>query len=179
MLIESNQKEFEVPDSGEFIGVVADFVDVGPVPTQYGVKNMVRIVWVLDKNDSEGKPFNAIQQIPASIHEKSNLYKITKSILGTAPQVPFESDVLIGISRKLFISKQLTTKGKPFANIVAIMALPAGVLALAIPAGFVRAKDKQAKIYNNTKATASTPAPAAQASTPPTAAPTTAADVAF
>ena len=159
MLIENNSKPFEVPDSGEFIGVIADFVDVGPVAGQFGIKNKVRIVWVLDKYNSEGKPYNAIQQVTASIHEKSALFGIVKSILGTAPSVPFESDVLIGQSRKLFILKETdtTNPAKAFANIKAIMPLPAGVAPLAIPAGFVRAKDKQAKTYNNTK-TATAPA---------------------
>jgi len=166
MLIDNNSKPFEVPDSGEFVGVIADFVDVGPVPTAYGIKNKVRIVWVLDKNDSEGKPYNAIQQVTASIHEKSGLYAIVKSILGTAPVVPFESDVLIGLSRKLFILKEENPNNpaKPFANIKAIMPLPAGVAPLAIPAGFVRAKDK-AKNYNTagTAGTATPATPAAQA----------------
>jgi hypothetical protein len=178
MLVDTNAKKFEVPESNTYVGVVADVIDLGKQKTAFGEKLQTRIVWLLNAKDSEGKPLNAIQQVSQSMHEKAKLFGIVKDILGTAPPVPYETEELIGKSRMLWIVKE-PKANKPtefFANIKAIMPLPAGTAPLAVPADYVRAKDKPVKTYgnqgSNNPAPAAPTAPPAQAPTPVPAAPT-------
>lgn len=143
MILDDNSKTFEKPESGMFLGTIADFVDLGTVDTKFGAKRKVRIVWVLDKNDSEGAPFRVIFQATASLNEKAKLYEIIKNVLGQAPAVPFDSEVLIGRSNQLYVAKEKDpVTGKEYANVKLVAPLPTGAVAPAIPKDFVRAKDK-------------------------------------
>lgn len=142
-VVGDNKKPFEKPDSGVFAGTLADVVDLGIVPTKFGAKAKVRLVWVLDKNDSEGRPFRVIRQVNATMNEKAQLFDVVKSILGTAPPVPYDIEALIGRSNQLVIIKENGPDGKPYVNVKGILPLPAGLAAPKIPADFVRAKDKK------------------------------------
>ena len=150
LIVNDNKKIFEKPDSGSFVGVIADVVDLGVVPTKFGNKAKVRIVWVLGKpdgsgyaNDTEGNPFRVMSSVNATMNEKSDLFKLVRSILGAAPPVPYDVELLLGKSNMLFVVRETdeATK-KDYANVKGIVALPANVPALAIPANFVRSKDK-------------------------------------
>ncbi len=134
---------YEKPDSGMFIGIVADVVELYNVPTKFGPKNKVRIVWILDKNDSQGKPYRVVFQKNATMHEKSDLYKAVRAILGTAPPVKFDTEGLIGKANQLMVLKEKDDAGKEFSNVKGISALPIGAVVPKIPAYFVRFKDKK------------------------------------
>ena len=151
LIVNDNKKIYEKPDSGSFVGVIADVVDLGLIPTKFGIKAKVRIVWVLGKadgsgyaNDTEGNPFRVMSSVNATLNEKSDLFKLVRSILGAAPPVPYDVEQLIGKSNMLFVVREIdeATK-KEYANVKGIVALPANIPALAIPATFVRSKDKQ------------------------------------
>jgi hypothetical protein len=138
-------------ETAEFDGTIIDVVELPNVKTKYGVKTQLRVVWVLGISDgsgkyamdSEGNPFRVMREVNATIDEKSKLYEIVKGVLGTAPPVPFDSDILIGRSNKLFIEKGPDPKtGKVYANVKFITFLPAGHVPPPIPEGFVRAKDR-------------------------------------
>lgn len=139
-------------ETGEFAGTIVDVVELPNVKTQYAVKTQIQIVWVLGTPDgsgkyamdSEGNPFRVMRQVNATIDEKSKLYELVKGVLGTAPPVPFDSEILIGRANKLFIEKGPDSKtGKVYANVKFITFLPQGHVPPPIPQGFVRAKDKQ------------------------------------
>lgn len=138
------QGKYEQPDSGVFIGIIADVVELYGVKTKFGEKNKVRIVWILDKNDSQGKPYRVVFQKNAVMHEKSDLFKAVRAILGDNPPVTFDTESLIGRANQLFIMKEKDpSTGKEFANVKGINALPAGAAVPKVPADFVRAKDKK------------------------------------
>ena len=146
MLIDNNSKNFENPSTGTFLGTIIDVVDLGKIQTQWGEKVKIRIVWVLDKNDSEGNPFRVMRQVSASMNEKAALYELVKGVLGTAPPVPFDDQTLLGRSNQLVIVKETDSKtGREFANVKVILPLPAGAIPPQAPAGFVRSKDRVAK----------------------------------
>lgn len=192
MLVDNNAKPFEKPAAGFYPGILVDVVDLGLVPTKFGPKPKVRLVWLLGANDSEGRPFQVMSQLTASLNEKAALYDIVKSILGTAPPVPYDIDNLIGKINTLVIVREKSTDGsKDYANIKAIVpfqGLMPGQYQPAIPQGFQRAKDKsansgtplstapkpsaQAAVSAPQQAQSASPAPAQQAATPQ-------ADVAF
>lgn len=142
MIIQSDDgKPFEKPDSGEFLGTIIDVIFLKDVQTEYGVKSKFRIIWALDKNDSEGNPFRVMRQVNAKLSSggkrPSDFYNIVKDVLGTAPPTTFETDDLIGRSNKLFVIRE-----GEYANIKGILPLPPGAVGPKIPQGFVRAKDK-------------------------------------
>ena len=146
-------------------------------------KVRIRIIWVLDKLDSEGKPFRVMREVNASIADKpkkSSLYEIVEGVFGRAPQVPFDDETLINRSNELTVVRETDPKtGKVYANIKAILPLPAGAVPPAIPQGFVRAKFRsqvqaQAPAQANPVAAVATqpvqttqPAPVAQAQASP------------
>ena len=147
ILVTDNKKNYEKPGSGAFVGVIADVVDLGIIATTFGNKSKVRIVWVLGKIDgsgyavdSEGNPFRVMSELTASIHEKSDLFKLIRGVLGTPPPAgPYDVEQLLGRSNQLFIVREKSKDGqREFANVKGILPLPAGVPSLAIPANFVR-----------------------------------------
>jgi hypothetical protein len=135
---------FEKPDTGEYIGVIADVVELYNVQTKFKVTNMVRVVWILDKLGKDGSPLRAIRQVNASMNEKSHLFDIARSVLGQPPAVRFNTEELIGRANKLFIQKEISaTNGKEFSNVKAIIPLPYGANVPRIPQNFVRQKDQK------------------------------------
>ncbi|MDA4130147.1 MAG: hypothetical protein OK457_05215 [Thaumarchaeota archaeon] len=179
MLIENTNRAFEVPETGTYNGTIIDVVDLGKVLTQFGEKVKIRILWALNKNDSEGKPYRVMRQVTASVNEKSALYEIVKGVFGTAPPVPFDSETLIGRANTLVIVKETDAKtGKTYGNVKVILPLQAGAVPPPVPQGFTRAKDRPATLSGATAQSAApvaTPAvlaPVTQAVSQPVATPT-------
>jgi hypothetical protein len=146
----SQGKKFEKPDAGMFPGTIIDVVDMPNVPTIYGPKNKVRIMWVLGKLDntplldSEGKPMTVAGFYNATISENSNLTKIVKQVLnGPMPLITSTeqlAQLLIGRSSMLFLVKSDNPKNPqdPYTNVNGAAPLPQGLLAPPIPQGYVR-----------------------------------------
>jgi hypothetical protein len=131
-----------VVDTDTFIGTVIDVVELKDVETQFGKQDQIRIVWVLDKNDSEGNPYRATTQVNDSVNERAKLYKIVKRVFGHPPAAPFKPETLMGRSSQLVIVKEITNRGKEFANVKVILPLPRGTTPPVAPKGFVRVKDR-------------------------------------
>jgi len=152
LIVADNNKVYERPTSGAYLGVIADTVDLGVVATKFGNKMKVRIVWLLGKADgsgyavdSEGSPFRVMSELNASLNEKSELFKLVRGVLGTPPPAgPYDVEQLIGKSNQLFIVLEKNADGtKEYANVKGILPLPPGVTPLTVPATFVRHKDKK------------------------------------
>jgi hypothetical protein len=150
MLIESGGKKFTKPDAGVFLGTIIDVIDLGLVPSKNpkfpDPKVRIRIVWVLDKNDEDGKPYVIVEQPAAKASDggggtkKSRLYEIYEGVFGTAPPIPFESENFIGRSNLLFLARE-----GEYVNIKGFMPVPAGQVPPVAPAGFARDKDDPKK----------------------------------
>jgi hypothetical protein len=145
--------KFEKPDQGLFNGTIIDVVELGPVTTIVpGVgpvtKNKMRIIWVLDKNDSTGKPFQVQGTYTFSMNEKSLLFKTVQQVYAPqAPPTPFDSEYLMGRSNQLFLIKTANPKdaNDPYVNVSGLLPLAPGVVAPQAPTGFIRTKDRPAK----------------------------------
>lgn len=155
-------KKFEKPDAGIFIGTIVDAVFLAQVasknPQFPEPKDRLRIVWVLDKADKEGRPFRVMEQPPFRITDgknntkKSRLYEIYEGVFQGSIPVPYESEDLIGRSNRLFLAKE-----GEYINIKGFMPLLPGDVAPKAPADFVREKDKpKAGTQVTTKATTAT-----------------------
>lgn len=150
----TNQKPFEQPNAGMFLGTIIDVIDLPNVQTAFGPKNKVRLVWVLGQVnnqpalDSEGKPYRIIDQFNASISPKAKLYERIQQVLNAPPPLITTSEqlseLLINRSGQLYLvnTPNPTNPQKPYINIAGVMPLAPGQVAPQAPAGFVRAKDK-------------------------------------
>jgi hypothetical protein len=155
MIVDRGGKKFEKPDAGVFLGTIIDVVELGLVPSKNpkfpDPQVRLRIVWVLDKNDSEGHPYRIIEQPTAKLSDggnntkKSRLYEICEGVFQSAPPVPFNTEDLIGRSNALFLAKE-----GDYTNIKGFMPVPAGKTPPSAPAGFVRDKDDPKKIAART-----------------------------
>lgn len=139
------KKEYEKPESGLHHAVLADIVELGNVTTVYQGQSKTfpaaRFVWILNVLGKDGKQLQVSKRYNISnFHEKSNVYKDLKEILGQSPNPATDIDAYIGIVRKLWISREKSEDGqKDFANIKGYLPVDPGV-EVKIPAGFVREK---------------------------------------
>ncbi len=148
MLVDSQSKVYEKPETGVYDAVFADYVDLGLVTTSFkGVsktQKMVRLFWILTAKDSEGNNFQVVKRVAASMFQKSNLYKVVKGMLDKEPVLSgplgsFELENLIGHNNQLVVKKETKPDGKVYANIDSF--LPAKV-SFQVPTTFVRKKDR-------------------------------------
>lgn len=143
-------KVFEKPTAGLYDGVLADIVYIKDKPTSFGLKNVARFVWILSAKDTEGNPFRVMREVNQSLDESSHLFGLARDIRnGVPPPVPFELDELLGTQSQIVITRSTGVNkktGKPveYANVANVLPGKAGV-AVAVPQGFVRDKDKPAK----------------------------------
>lgn len=138
--------EFERPANGFYTGVIVDIISLGVIQGKnpaYAPKPKVLIQWALDAKDSKGNHFLVGPSANESTGEKSNLFAIVKSILGYFPPPPFDLEMLIGTSKEICIVNEPSADGaRTYANIKGVSALKPGQPPMAVPAGFVRDKDK-------------------------------------
>lgn len=154
---EPDQKDWELPEDGQYIGVIADVIDLGLVKTGFGEKRKVQIKWLLDAADGEGKQFQVSVFHNASLHKDANLRKCLKSILGADVSGEFDLEEILGINNQLVI-EQNTKDDKTYANVIAILKVPKGSPRLEIPADFVRKSEKDGEKKQQAKQ-AKRPAP--------------------
>jgi hypothetical protein len=158
---------YENPKSGAYIGIVADVAELLNVPTRFGPKNKVRIIWILDQKDSTGKPYRVMEQVNASINEKARLYEIAKGVLGAPPATKsFDTESLMGKANQLFIVVERGEDGKDYAHVKGILPLPQGATVPAVPADFVRSKDKKPFTPGQPAPAQANPAPVAATAVP-------------
>jgi hypothetical protein len=139
-------KQFEKPEAGPHIGVIVDVVDLGIITSTFNGQAKsypaIRFIWSLATVGKDGKPLQVWSQKlnASSWHEKGNLYKTVKMILGNPPLPTLDPETLIGQVRQLFISREKSPDGlKDYANIMGIVPAPAGFV-LPVPADYVRVK---------------------------------------
>jgi hypothetical protein len=147
-------KVFERPRGGGFLGTIIDVVDMPQQPTKFGPKDKIRVLWVLAELngapylDKEGQPFTIAGFYNATLSDNSNLTKALRQILNAQPPLITTTEqltqLLLGRSNQLFLTQEPDQqKANEFVTFVAgIAPLPPGVVPPQAPAGFVRHKDK-------------------------------------
>ena len=141
VVVNEKQSNFELPEEGSYLAVVADVIDLGEVATNFGVKPRVQIVWLLDAYSEEtGEQLRLSAFYNASLDPKANLRKDIRSIIGKDVEGTYDLEELLGANSQLVIQHNSTDK-KTYANIVAILKAPKGKF-LEIPADFERKIDK-------------------------------------
>jgi hypothetical protein len=141
-MITSTSKDFELPEDGSYLAVLADVIMLGPCATAFGIKNKVQIVWLLNAYDSEGNQFRVSNFYNESLHENATLRKDLAKVMGEDVGTSFDADEALGVINQLVIQQSKPNKeGKVFANVVAILRAPAGAT-MDIPADFERKIDR-------------------------------------
>jgi hypothetical protein len=156
MLIEPKpRKEYEKPKPGLHLAVLADVVYRDNQPTAFGLKNQAKYVWVLEKKDSEGRNFQVRSKwLNRSTDPASDMYDVSTSVQNGTPIPPhFDPDTLLGKVNMLGIIHapgvdKKTGQPVTWVNIQSIN--PAEeTQKLAIPADFVRDRDKEGSQFGN------------------------------
>ena len=93
-------KVFERPAGGPYVGTIIDVVDMPQQPTKFGPKDKVRVLWVLAHTngapylDKEGKPFTVAGFYNATVSDNSNLTKALRQIInGMLPTLNTTTDI--------------------------------------------------------------------------------------
>ncbi len=141
----AEKKKYEIPDEGLYKAVLADIIDIGEVDTQFGKKHRVRFIYFLEDCDKDGKQFRLMQQLNASLHEKSGMYKVIRRLMGKeiGDVKSFDLDVLIGKQCQLDV-QHTEKEGETYANVMSVLANQKGQN-VKVPADFVRSinRDKE------------------------------------
>lgn len=117
--------------TGAHAAVCVDVVDMGMLKVAWGGKekqqHKVRIIWQIDEDRDDGKPFQVSKRYTLSLHEKAALRKDLESWRGrsftTEELEGFDLETLLGIPVLLNIIHN-TKDGNTYANIASLMRLP-------------------------------------------------------
>lgn len=142
------QKFVQAPP-GAHSAICCDVVDIGVVEVTYPGKpprkqHKIRIVWQINENMPDGKPFIVNRRYTASLHEKSGLRKDLESWRGrsftTQELEGFDVEKLIGV--RCLINAIEQKKGTDtYTNVVSISRLPKGMMEMNIR-DYVRVQDR-------------------------------------
>lgn len=116
---------FKPCPEGVHNAVCVDIVELPNVQSQWGTKDMIRLVWETDCAMDSGKPFLMFNRYTPSLNSKSTLRKHLKSWRGTdftAEELAgFDIEKLIGVPCQLVIEHNEGKDGNTYANLQAII----------------------------------------------------------
>src|SRR5208282_219144 len=151
----SQGKSFEKPAPGMYIGTLVDVVEMPKVQTTYGLKDRLRLHWILvhltgqPYIGKDGSLVEAVWMGNANMGAKAELPKRLTQILGQAPPVITSSEqleqLIIGRSNVLMLvaSPNAQKPNEPFINVDGIGPIGPGMpAALPIPANYIRNKNR-------------------------------------
>lgn len=147
----SSGGDYETPPAGLHQAVCIDVVDLGLQPTQWGDKHKVRIVWIIEAQDSFGRPFKVFQTYTNTLgggNKVSALRGALESWRGkpfTKEELEgFDLDQVIGANCQLQVIHKAGDGGKVWANVQAIVPLGKHTPKMRLPADYVRVCDRPA-----------------------------------
>lgn len=122
--------------AGTHIAVCVDVVDLGMLEVTFSGKkktqHKIRIVWQIDEDRDDGKPFQVNRRYTLSLHEKAGLRKDLESWRGR----PFTEEELAGFDVETVIGAgcmlsviHSTKDGSTYANVSSVMKLHKGMQA--------------------------------------------------
>ena len=145
--------DFEPAPPGPSAAVCIDVVDLGTRETAFGARTQVRVVWSLEKRmkpkerNQLGRPYIVQKTYTRSLHKKATLRLDLEAWRGKgfddkALAQGFDLEKLLG--KPAFLSIQHNERdGTTYANVVAIMPLPAGMQAPLPDPEYVRHQDRK------------------------------------
>lgn len=126
--------------------VCVDVVDLGEVPSAYGVKHKVRLVWQLGTTDASGRRFELSRVYTLSLDERAALRQAleswrSKKFTDAELDGGFDLEKVLGVNCQLQAIHEPGGDGETYANVSAVLPARKGVAKLA-PVNYVRQKDR-------------------------------------
>lgn len=120
------ESKFAPCPEGLHQAVCVDVVDLGTMTTAWGEKPKVRIVWQVDDVDpATGRRYDVREMYTLSLSEKATLRKHLEAWRGRkfapAELRGFDLEHLIGANCQIQVIHNITTEGRTFANVQAIV----------------------------------------------------------
>lgn len=134
---------------GQYLALCIDVYDAGWWEKMEGDgwAQKCKIVFVLDDNDDEGKPYLLDIFETLSLHEKANLHKLLVSWRGkafTPEQLKgFDLETLVNVGALIQVVHKPKKNGGARAMVGAIMLPPKGSQLPSAPANYVRDRDRE------------------------------------
>jgi hypothetical protein len=140
------ESSFTPAPEGLHHAVCVDVVDLGIVPSSFGDKHKVRIVWQIEEENIETRRrFEARKQFNLSLHEKATLRKDLESWRGrkfTDDELKgFDLEKLIAANCQIQVVHDIGEDASIWANVQAVVPAPKNVAKLA-PLDYTRMKDR-------------------------------------
>lgn len=140
--------DFVPAPQGLHRAVCVDVVDLGLVKSQYGDREKIRLVWEIDEQTDNDKPFLVQQMYTPSLHEKAKLRQHLEAwrgrVFSAEERKGFDMDNILGASCQLQIVHN-TNGDNTYANVASIVALGKGMERLEPTGDYVRKKDRPAE----------------------------------
>ena len=119
------KQEFELPAEGSHRAVFVDFRELGLLPSKWGEKPTVDLVFELEEEDSQGHRFIIHRKCNRSLSSKpikSNLVKILEVLIGREwtledKYAGVETDELLGRPCNVEVIHNIGSAGGKFANV--------------------------------------------------------------
>lgn len=127
---------FTPAPAGTHAAVCVDVVDLGVIEATWNKKTLkqhkIRIVWQIDEERDDGKPYNVSRRYTLSLHEKAGLRKDLESWRGRAftqeELQGFDVETVIGVGCLVNVVHN-DKDGSTFANVAGVMKLGKGMTA--------------------------------------------------
>lgn len=144
-------KEFRPAPEGLHQAVCVDVVALGLVETQFGKKEMVKLVWQIGEMDEESKPpkpFQVSRRYGLTLDKRSTLRKDLETWrakkFSKEELEGFDLEKLLGVNCQLQVVHNVTDDGGTYANVQAIVPAAKGATKMA-PVFYTREKDRTDK----------------------------------
>jgi len=177
-IIEAPKSNFKTHPEGTFLAVMADcWLETRPNPWKGELRDKndpskgrderetiteIKLAFLTEDEHEPGKPSYVRYSATASVNDNSNLRKFLKGWFPKLQDADFErfdADKLIGKGAYITVTHR-ESKGNVYANVINAAQPPKGSTVPAIPADFVRRKDK---VQDEAAPVGAAPAPVAQA----------------
>jgi hypothetical protein len=113
-------KQYPVATEGRHAAVLGAVQNLGLVLTDYGEKEKVRFIWLLDEIDqTTGEPLLAMQSMTNSSNGSATLFKVVKDFAGIEIDEHTDLETLVGSQALLTIAHNRNPRtGRIYANVL-------------------------------------------------------------
>lgn len=135
---EGESKPKQQPPAGTHVARCISVIDLGTQPTPFGDAHKISVTWELPNEqavfsqEKGEQPFVIAKDYTLSLYEKANLRHDLESWRGrqfTDTELKgFDVAKLIGVPAMLSVVHKTTQKGKTYANVAGVSAMPKGMV---------------------------------------------------
>lgn len=153
IIAKDSRREWTPAPEGLHTAVCVDVVDLGMVPTPWGDKHKVRIIWQIEEtNPDTGRRHEVRSDFGLSLSEKGRLRPTLEAWRGrkfTKEELEaFDLEKLLNAPCQVQVVHNISDEGRVFANVQAVVPAAKGMVRLS-PQEYVRVKDRAQQQENN------------------------------